>query len=336
MIAGAFLLAAAVAGVLSSRNGGAAAPTARAPLQVALVYATPVGDAPFPRRELIFRASPTGGDPVRLAAGTNPLLSPDGRWVAYRAGLLSRPSALRLISSDGGAPRAAKVSADPLVWSPDSQLLLVHGPGGVSIVDARSLRSTRLRVPEGSGSFSFSPDARTGVFERSTGSSGDIYTISITSGAIRRLTEGGRSAYPLWGPSGIAFERFGAGRCANCHGDVWLMNPSGDDARQLTHTHAGIHPAAWSGDGTRMLAAYPAIDNGRLYAVDVATGRARPLTPFVGDLYAQGLSRDGKTILAAIGCGAAIASRGLVETIPFGGGRPTVVVRGPCRASWNA
>jgi Tol biopolymer transport system component len=80
-------------------------------------------------------------------------------------------------------------------------------------------------------------------------------------------------------------------------------NSSGGGAHQVTHTPAGIYPAAWSADGSRMLAAYPVTNNGKLYAVDVATGHTRALTPFVGDLGPQGLSRDGRTVLAAIGCG---------------------------------
>jgi hypothetical protein len=139
----------------------------------------------------------------------------------------------------------------------------------------------------------------------------------------------------LWGPGGIAFERYAPQACVNCLGDVWLMNADGGDAHQLTHTHAGIYPAAWSADGTRLLAAYPATHNGRLYAVDVATGRARALTPFVGDLFAQGLSRNGRTVLASVGCGGLASPYGLIETIPFTGGDPTVIARGPCRASSN-
>jgi hypothetical protein len=76
--------------------------------------------------------------------------------------------------------------------------------------------------------------------------------------------------------------------------------------------------------------------NGKLYSVNVSTGEAKDLTGFVGDLYAQGLSRNGTTILAAIGCGGTLSPFGRVETIPFAGGRPTVIARGPCRASWNA
>lgn len=198
---------------------------------------------------------------MRLAAGTNPLLSPNGRWVDYRGGSLSRPSALRLISSQGGAPRVPR--SPPILSCGRRTRDCYVCRARVACRSWTPARSAprRFEYPKGSGSFPFSPDASRVVFERSTGSGTDIYTISTASGAIRRLTEGGRSGYPLWGPGGIAFERFGADPCANCHGDVWLMNPSGDDVRQLTHTHASIYPAAWSGDGTRMLAAYPAINN---------------------------------------------------------------------------
>jgi hypothetical protein len=47
------------------------------------------------------------------------------------------------------------------------------------------------------------------------------------------------------------------------------------------------------------------------------------------------LSSDGKTVLASVGCGGMVSPYGYVETIPFTGGKPHVIARGPCRASWN-
>jgi Tol biopolymer transport system component len=239
------------------------------------------------------------------------------------------------VSTLRGASRSVAALGEPVVWSPDSRLVVVQGNAGAAVVDVPSLRVRRLRLPEASGGFSFSPEGSVLAYEHSTGRGTDIFTITLGTGRIDRLTHDGRSGSPLWGPDGIAFERFGPDRCANCHGDIWLMSPTGGDPHQLTHTHAGIYPAAWSADGTRMLAAYPATHNGRLYAVDVSSGAARPLTPFVGDLFPQGLSGDGRTVLAAIGCGGTIGPYGLVETIPFSGGHPTVIIRGPCRASSN-
>jgi hypothetical protein len=319
--------------IASGRDGTSS--VAPAPSHVALVYARPPGHDVLPRREVIFTASPGNGHPRRLAVGTNPILSTDGNWVAYAGGPIDHPTDVRLISTLGGMPRVVGISGTPLVWSGNSRFLAVQGTSGLTIVEARNLRTASIRLPEASYNFSFSPDGTALAFEHSTGAGSDIYTVARTGGRIHRLTGGHRTAFPLWGAGGIAFERYGPDRCVNCHGDVWVMNDDGSDPHQLTRTHAGIYPAAWSADGRRLLAAYPATHNGELYAVDVETGATRPLTPFVGDLYAQGLSRDGRTVLAAIGCGGTLSPYGIVETIPFAGGAPTVIVRGPCRASSN-
>lgn len=319
-------------------SGHTRAVAIRRPARVRMVYARQVGKHITPRSEVVFSASPTGRRPVRLAEGTDPLVSPDGRWVAYDGPGVYRDPKLRLVSTLGGNSKAVAALGVPVVWSPDSRFVVVQGSLNAVLVDVRRLRVRRLRVREGSrvlGGFTFSPDSRMLAYELGTDAGSNIFTVNLHSGAVRQLTHDDRSGWPLWGSNEIAFERFGPERCANCLGDVWLMSPSGSNARQLTHTNAGIYPAAWSADGTRMLAAYPANHNGQLYAVDVASGSARPLTPFVGDLFPQGLSRNGRTVLAAIGCGGHHGPYGLVETIPFTGGHPTVIIRGPCRANSN-
>jgi hypothetical protein len=47
------------------------------------------------------------------------------------------------------------------------------------------------------------------------------------------------------------------------------------------------------------------------------------------------VSGDGKAVLAAVGCGGMPSLVGYVETIRFRGGKPHVIARRPCRASWN-
>lgn len=327
---------AVIAWVAHDRGGAPSVQPLPTPAHVALVYAKPVGARIIGEgREVVYVASPTDQHPHRLGAGTYPLISPDGRTVAYLVGSPGHPVGLRLVSLVGGRSKVVRLLGAPLVWSWDSRYLAVGGGQGLRILDTHTLRTTTIRRPDASENFSFSPDGSTLAFQHSTGSGTDIYTVSRRGGPIHRLTDDHRSAFPLWGPGGIAFERFGTDRCMNCGGDVWLMDASGGDLRQVSHTRAGIYPAAWSADGQRILAAYPATFNGKLYAVDVASGTTRPLTPFVGDLNAQGLSRNGRTVLAAIGCGETVNPYGIVETIPFGGGHPTVIARGPCRASSN-
>jgi Tol biopolymer transport system component len=284
-------------------------------------------------------ANGDGSGAVRLARAswwTPPALSPDGRKIAF---VRSRARELRVISPVGGPARllrrfgrAPSALVTELAWSPDSSRLAVGEGPGLMLVDVASGR-TRLfargtRHTVGVSHPTFAPDGQQIAYERSTQTSVDVH--AYASGRTLTVTRDHRSLAPSWGPTGLAFAR-GDGR----HGDIWSVIGPGAAPRRLTRTNAGIQPVAWSADGRRLLAANPAQHNGRLWAVDVPSGRARALTPWVGDLYAQGLSRDGETILAAIGCGGRLTARGVVETLPFAGGEPHVIVKGPCRASWN-
>jgi hypothetical protein len=113
-----------------------------------------------------------------------------------------------------------------------------------------------------------------------------------------------------------------------------MVQPDGSGLHQLTQTHAGIWPIAFDAAGDRLLGANPALNNGRLWAVDVPTGTARALTGWVGDLFGLGISRNGKTVYASVGCGATVVARGQLESFPFTGGRPRVFAQGACYGSW--
>ncbi|MDX6474707.1 MAG: TolB protein, partial [Gaiellaceae bacterium] len=219
-------------------------------------------------------------------------------------------------------------------WTSDSRHLASVESAGLVWLDAQTgSRQVLVRQPAAAGieTFSISPDGRSIAYAVVDTTGGDIYVIATDGGRARRLTHDHDSFEPLWGPHGIAFNHGGFG-----HGDIWIVDRSGRHLRRLTRTRAGIYPAFWSADGSRLLAANPAMHNGRLWAVDAATGGARDVTGWRGDLFPQGLSRDGRTILAAVGCGGTISPFGVVETLPFRGGRPRVIVRGPCRGSWNS
>jgi Tol biopolymer transport system component len=277
----------------------------------------------------IWRARPDGTHRVRLTRGHDPQLSPNGRLVAYTRS----PRELFVVPISGGKPRLLRRSPRAfiagLVWSPTSREIATVEATSLVLVDAESGRA-RPFGRRGSDP-SFSQDGRRIVFDRFDRTGSDLELFDTRTGRTRTLTSDHRSAVPVWGPRGIAFNRGGALR----GGDVWLVDGRGRNLRRLTHTEAGIFPAAWSADGERLLAANPATHNGRLWAVDVRSGRARDLTGWVADLFPQGLSRNGTTILAAIGCGGMVSPFGFVETLPFAGGRAHVIVKGPCRASWN-
>jgi dipeptidyl aminopeptidase/acylaminoacyl peptidase len=323
----------------------------RSLLVVAVLAAGCGGHAAIPRTQLVYavpenlgashywiwRARPDGTHRVRLVKGRNPQLAPNGRLIAYTRSLRE----LYVVSISGGKPRLVRRAAGEdafisgFVWSPTSRQIAVVETRSFVLVDVETGLATpfgELHRPfAGVGNPSFSPDGRRIVFNRVSETSGYLEVFDIRTGRTRRVTGDHRSMLPAWGPRGIAFNRAGIVP----GGDVWLLDPRTWKSRRLTHTRAGIYPVAWSADGTRLLAANPAVHNGRLWAVDVRTGRARDLTGWVGDLFPQGLSRDGKTVLAAIGCGGLISPSGVVETLPFAGGRAHVLVKGPCRASWN-
>ena len=301
-----------------------------------LVYAVPTSFSG--KHSWIWRARPDGTHRVRLVRGHNPQLAPNGRLVAYTRAR----DELYVVSISGEQPRLVQRAAGDhgfiagFTWSPTSREIVTVEPRSLVLVDVetgrtRTFAATRNPHRAGAGDPSFSPDGSRIVFDRIDQTGGDLELFDVRTGQTRRLTRDHRSMLPVWGPGGIAFSRFRSGG----RGDVWLLDPSGRKLRRLTHTDAGIEPAAWSADGKRLLAANPAVHNGRLWAVDVRSGRARDLTGWVGDLFPQGLSRNGKTILAAIGCGGLVSPFGVVETLPFTGGRAHVIVKGPCRASWN-
>jgi Tol biopolymer transport system component len=288
----------------------------------------------------VWRANLDGTGAARIADGTDPDISPDGRWIAFvRHTRLPRTAYLDLyvMRAAGGEPKQIRHYEAPkrlygFEWSPSSDELVLYEPDRITFVD-RNGSDYRVVFGDEPGrplpsSTTFDPSGDFLAYVLSYEQHSEIHVLSLATGERRQLTGDGTT--PLWGFDSIAFHRGGA------HGDIWLMRPDGTGQRRLTRTAAGIYPAAWSEDGARLLAHNPAIHNGRLWAVDVRSGRSRRLTDWVADLFPQGLSRDGSAVLAARGCGGVLSVLGILQTIPFEGGRLRTIVRGPCRGDWNA
>jgi Tol biopolymer transport system component len=300
------------------------------PMANVLVYAKAPQSNDVGAKESVWKAHVDGRHPKLIARNsTDPAVSPDGRLVAYDKG-----GNVLVVPTSGGKPTIVYRFGGYPAWAPDSRHLAVSaGIGSDVIVNVRTGDKTAIVAPplDGIDVVSFSPDSTRVVYGAESPTGGDLYVASVALGRTVRITNDHLSFSPVWGPNGIAFVR---NQAHDWHGDVWLTGPRPNDARQLTHTGTPIWPQSFSGDGTELLGT---ASNGGLWAVDVPTGRARAIDRGRGAL-AQGFSRDGKTALAAVGCGGDYAGPhyGVIETIPFAGGKPHIITRGPCGASWNA
>lgn len=276
----------------------------------------------------VYVARPDGSDARAIAIGGGiPALSRDGRWIAYPRGKEYRPPTRLVIRSVTGSyvQRIPLPALSQIVGWAGDDVVLQGARGGVFVRKPRA-QAWRTLVPAGS-SLEFAAASPDGTQIALT--DGDISIVPVAGGPARKLTTDGRAYAAAWGPGGIAY---GSGARGT---DVWMVHADGSDAHQLTHTGQGIVPVAFDDAGDHLLAANPAMHNGRLWAVDVTTGTARALTDWQGDLYGQGISPDGRTVYAAVGCGGMPSLFGAhLETIPFAGGTPRPFASRACRGSW--
>ena len=295
-----------------------------------------------------------GGAARRVGHGANVLLSPDGARVADTS-YATTGSGLRIVSLTGGVTRAyynlARATPSALAWSADSRYLAVGvtpasgtSGGRLDVVDTRTGRVHTIIRGAVCGA-SFSPDstdqlvfsiAKTYCLE----SSSNLYE-AARSWSYHRTTSDGRSAYPVWSTGGIAFDRFkGRGTNAAPAMQIWLMAPGRTGERQVTRITVppllyGLEPVAASSDGKRLLARLVGEDTDSAYAVSMATGKATELLDGADPVQAQAISRDGRTVLVDAGAFENPPNLGRLETMPFTGGKPTVLVRHSVSGSWT-
>jgi TolB protein len=188
-----------------------------------------------------------------------PRFSPDGRRLAYTGYKDGNPD-LFLLDLETG--RAITVSDEQGLnvaggFSPDGKKLLMTLSRGKSpnlyLKDLASGAIERLSFHFGADSTpTFSPDARQVAFVSDRSGNPQIYLLDLGTKAARRLTNLNWCDSPAWSPTGewIAF----AGRANRKDKmDVFLVDITGSQVRQLTHGEGSNEDPTWSPDG-RLLA----------------------------------------------------------------------------------
>jgi Tol biopolymer transport system component len=312
---------------------------------------------------VVFVAKDNGSAARKVAPGSNPRISPDGKTIAFfRYRKTNQPSKLMIAAAAAGAPKMLAINwQNPFLfaWSPDSTAIAVLlgpevGKQRLTTIDvATGIQHTLARgyfsgvsfSPMGSEQLVFAKSAS----EFSTRS--DIYRVdllppgaqSVAAVQPQRLTSDHRSTSPLWGPNetivfvkhlGEKHRQFGP------KNDLFSMGPSGKAVKRLTNTKvdpllAGLSPTEWSANGKRLLAEFGGQDTTYAVTVNPKTGAERTLTKerevgFVG----TALSSDGKLVLGSLG-GFEPGPGHKVVTIPYAGGKPKVLANNASEPDWS-
>jgi Tol biopolymer transport system component len=232
-----------------------------------------------------------------------PVLSPDGKEIAYSRDEPDGSWHLWVIPAEGGAARQLTSGKEPEVYprfTPDGASILFNtwGPEPLSIWRIPSIGGVAKQVtaPQ-SGSDAYadvSPDGKWVAFARTENKSSRIYIASLDgSGEPRRLLDTSATV-PRWSPDGnwISFSptrSFSSG--------VFIVHPDGTGLRRLTNNGGW---AVWWPDGEHIGFQIEGRDgNDQIQVLTIKTGELRTITGlhFVGMNFPFDVSRDGKWLI---------------------------------------
>jgi hypothetical protein len=302
-------------------------------------------------RQSVWVADRNGKHGRRLARGRAPVVSPDGRQVAFAGGCTGDPPAectkLFVVSSGGGTPRSLGPGEEP-VWTRDSSRIVARS--GRQLVSIEVESGEKAMLDRGSFfGWTIAPSGRKVAYGRGPSDDPlrgmDLFVVDIGGGGRRQLTHDRRSGNPVWGPRRIAFTKFRR-RSGYPAYDLWTVAPDGRGARLVVRGKTvadrfrlndvlGLFPFEWGADGRRLLTTYMTELAETPFALDVRSGAVRRLwRTRARDVVASGLSTDGRLVLLEVSPSPDIGPIN-VETVPYAGGRPRVLVRAAREPSWN-
>jgi hypothetical protein len=354
----------AVATALVALLTACASSTIAPPQRFALIYSTQNGT--------VVVASTRGAHPRRLGKATDSLLAPNGSLVAALSGGAGTAPALLISYRTSGSHRPrviarlglpvfSRAGITLLAFSPDSKYVALTAnalTGGgeqteLLVVDVASGAVHRIAAGDFLGA-SFAPSlpdrlvyAGASVSQLDSGQVA-LFTANANGSDRQRITRSGLALEPSWGAKGIVFARLrsvGSAASSPLY-ELWMIQPNGGDARQLTHITAGP-PApdaddaalAISASGTRVVANLYSPYSTSL-VVDVWTVNLAPRRPIARELHfhgaavnAQAIAQNGQTIL--LSASATPGGPSKVESLPFDGKHPSVLARRGWNPTWN-
>ena len=235
---------------------------------------------PVARGVAVARISPGGAARTVIPTATHPVLSPDGRSIAYVGDDDGAPG-LFVADAQGGGRRpitrspfedGSVVSGSPPVWSRDSRLLAfatLSAAGGpqISVIaaDGRGLQT----VARGLGP-SWGPGRQLAYT-----ADGEVRILDVDAGTSRVLARSGW--WPQWSP----------------RGDLILLGPTLVRPDGTVAGEVSLDWPSWKPDGTALVG----IDGRRIVAIDVARMRSRTVVARTGvDMRSPTWSGDGRWI----------------------------------------
>jgi len=216
-----------------------------------------------------------------------PVLSPDGRYLAYTSYTSGRPTLYIKNLADNKISSVAKngVSVDPswrngsevattLSFEGDQEIYLVRPDGGIT---RRLTNSKGIDV-----SPTFSADGRQMAFVSSRNGLPQIFIQDMQSGLTRRLTYSGRyNTQPSWSPSGnkIAYTTWEKTGEIN----IFVINADGSGLKRLTSGARENESPSWSPDGSMIVFTSNRQGGKKLYVMSSNGENQRRLLQVDGD-----------------------------------------------------
>jgi Tol biopolymer transport system component len=261
--------------------------------------------------------TPTQSRTERGIRQVGPRFSPDGSWIAYTSGTLTRFPEIRLMRSDGSGDRglALRNGGSGLSWTPDGRFLVYSEPQihhtfethyDLQRVDVASGQVERLTRGLRALDPDVSPDGRAIVFSRRLGDRSELWRMGFDGQGLQAITRseaGTEWSGPRWSPAGssIVAARLQPGGWL----DIVLVDARTGEVRPVTRDRATDVEPTFAPDGDDVVFRSDRDGIPNLYAAPVAGGGLARVTNVLGGAFEPSVSPDGGGVVFA-----AYSSRG--------------------------